>query len=864
MTSQTIGTDNDLITDYHNRLNADVDLATPASPRGIDELTRSGGHNATADVLSSTVRELGLRGLLARRTEVRRLIQDDGVTYGAGTGPDPSNRWVIDPLPLVLDAAEWSRVEAGLVQRARLLDALLADISGERRLIRAKVIPPEVIYAHRGFLLPADGLRLPASRQLLMLAIDLARGLNGDWQIIGDRTQAPSGAGYAMANRRIIARTLEGLHLRTRLRRLRGFFDMMHVTLQEAAPQDDEVARVVLLTPGPGSETSYDQAVLSSLLGYPLAQSDDLVMRGGRLWLRTTGRLQAVDVVLRRVDADFCDSLDLRSDSRLGVPGLVAAQRRGTVSVVNPLGAGVLENPGLWPYLDAIADHLMDEDLILRSPQTWWCGDAAARSHVLTHMNELIIKPLARQPGIEASGQLGWTLSGEQRDALVARIEAEPWNWTGQEAVPPSTVPVVTSEGLAPRNMVLRTFGVSVREDYHFLPGGLARVASEPGRLIVTNRSGAMSKDVWVLEAEDARREPFIDRTTITHGRIALDEVVPTGLTPRGAENLYWMGRYAERAEITARLILVSDNLLEDHLMRPDTPGHAAMRAMVDTVAAVTAVPRIALDPEVPGHLRGRLSDLLLTPTLPGSVAYAARRASNAAADVRELLSSDTWSVLSRLQRSLSEAHGHDDELDLQSVAGKALESLLALAGLSAESLVRDPIWAFQDAGRRVERAQGIVRMLSGTLGVARSPVVESSVIEAVMRASDSLITFRRRMAAGVGPGLPVVAAATLLLVDATNPRSVMYQLDRLLEVIPHAPSEVLTAMVRALIGVLRAADMQALCQGGRSGLREFVAQINVELRAISDLIERINFASQQPQQHFSIRESAVSGSPWR
>lgn len=602
--------------------------------------------------LRAAVDELGPAGLRARLGSVRRYVQDDGVTYGGVRPGDAPRPWAVDPLPLIVDAAEWADLEARLEQRARVLDALLADLYGPRRVLRERLVPAEVVLGHSGFLTAADGVRLPTQRQLPLVATDLARGPDG-WTVLADRAQAPAGAGYAMANRRLIARAMDALHRRTRLRHLRGFFDLLQVALPAAAPLVDGPPQVVLLSPGPGSETAYDQALLSTLLGFPLAQSDDLVTRGGRLWLRTTGRLQAVDVVLRRVDAAWSDSLDLRPDSRLGVPGLAAAARRGTVSVVNPLGSGVLENPGLLPYLDAVSRALLGEPLASTSPTTWWCGDAAARGHVLSRLDTLVIKPLARDGGRAALA--GWQLDAAAREGLRRRIEAEPWAWTAQEPVAPSGAPVVTDGGLEERPFVLRTFAMALGADYHLMPGGLARVAA-PGAWAVTNRAGSVAKDVWVLESADLPARPRLDLVALARTRVAAGDAPSPGLPPRAAAFLYRLGRHLERAEGTARLLMMADNLAEDHLQRPGTPGHAAMLAVLGAAdgldADASAPDGISFLERTPERLRALLAD----PGLTGSVAHSARRAAAAASEVTELLSQDTSSILGRLDRTLREA----------------------------------------------------------------------------------------------------------------------------------------------------------------------------------------------------------------
>jgi uncharacterized circularly permuted ATP-grasp superfamily protein len=398
---------------------------------GVDELvTAEDARPASAD-LAATIDLLGVPGLLARRAQTVRLVEDDGVTYGAPRGPDGADpgrvvpaRWRLDPLPVVLDAGQWQQLQTALAQRVELLDLVLTDLYGPRELLRQGVLPVEVVFGHNEFLRVADQIRLPGPRQLFLAAVDLGRDAAGGWTVIGDRTQAPSGAGYAMENRRIVSKVMPGLYRDTRLERLRAFFHTVRAGLQEVAPATAEAPRVVILTPGPGSETAFDQSFLATLLGYPLVSGEDLVVREGRVFMRALQRLEPVDVVLRRVDAWFSDPLELRPESRLGVPGLLEAARAGTVSVVNTFGSGVLENPGLLPFLDRAAHLLLGEPLRLPSATTWWCGDPASRSHALARLDSLVFKPLSR--GVGRPSVFGWELSAARREQLRRRIEAAP------------------------------------------------------------------------------------------------------------------------------------------------------------------------------------------------------------------------------------------------------------------------------------------------------------------------------------------------------------------------------------------------------------------------------------------------------
>ena len=366
------------------------------------------------------------------------LIDNDGITYikvdrhgeavtnGDGTAePGP---WHLDSLPLVIDAADWDTLESGLEQRSRLLDAVLADLYGPRHSVTSGVLPAQLLFAHPGYVRAARGIEVPGRHQLFLHGCDISRFADGSFRVNADWTQAPSGAGYALADRRVLANAVPDLYERIGPRPTTPWAEALRLALIDAAPESAEQPVVVVLSPGIHSETAFDQAYLASLLGFPLVESDDLVVRDGMLWMRSMGTLKRVDVVLRRVDADYVDPLDLRADSRLGVVGLVEVLRRGAVTVVNTLGSGILESPGLLRFLPDLAERLLGETPQLATAPVYWGGVNTERSHLLTNLSSLLIKPVTGGQAI-----VGPTLSMSQRESLATRIEATPWQWVGQE-----------------------------------------------------------------------------------------------------------------------------------------------------------------------------------------------------------------------------------------------------------------------------------------------------------------------------------------------------------------------------------------------------------------------------------------------
>jgi uncharacterized circularly permuted ATP-grasp superfamily protein len=371
--------------------------------------------------------------------------------------------WRLDPLPLILDDREWSSLEAGVVQRAELLDAILADLYGARRLLAGQAIPPAAVLDHDEYLRPVVGVEALAGQRLVMTAADLGRDATGQWKVISDRTQAPSGAGFAMQNRRVVSRVLPDIYRSANLYRLTPFFQAMRLALADAAPHHVEDPRWWCSVRAPTPRPRSTRPLSPRCSVFPLLEGSDLTVRDGRVWMRTLGKLEQVDVILRRVDSTWMDALELRPGSRLGVTGLLECVRQGTVSVVNNLGSGVLENPALLPFLPELCERLLGESLRLPSVETWWCGDDKGLSHVLANLEGIVVRPISRGHGRSV---LGAALTTEQREQLVAEVKAAPHRFVGQEVLHLSSAPTSEADALVRRNLILRSFAVRSGASY--------------------------------------------------------------------------------------------------------------------------------------------------------------------------------------------------------------------------------------------------------------------------------------------------------------------------------------------------------------------------------------------------------------
>lgn len=715
------------------------------------------------------------RGLAAR------LLEDDGVTYnplprGATELPAGPERWRLDPLPALVDAADWARLERGVGQRSELLEAVLADLYGERRLVADGLVPPELLWRWAGYQRPAWGAH-PTGRapRLVLTATDVGRGPDGDWHVVADRTQAPSGLGYAMANRRVVARLLPDAYRTSDPHRLTSFFNQVREALLDVAPLVVEDPRVVVLTPGRHSETAFDHAYIASLLGFPLVTGGDLVMREGRVWMRELGALRPVDVVIRRVDDTWCDPLELRPDSELGVPGLMEACRRGTVGLANAFGAGVVESAGFARLLPRLCETVLGESLRLPSAASWWCGEPGGLSHVLANLERLVLRPVTRARGRSVHGP---SLGAAELERWRTRVAAEPGAFVGQELLPLSTTPTVGAAGLAARPLTLRAFAVARDGAYRVMPGALGRIAPDASGVPRETDAGpvALSKDVWVGKGLPEAAAP--------RGPAAVELLPPrraaVAMVPRALEDLYWFGRYAERAEDVTRLLLALRALADDFPFGGSEPGHAAVDVLARTLTHVTGTyPGLAgTGRSAGGALAAEMRSLLLDRGRQGSVAQSLDGLAGAARSVRDQLSADVFMVLGSLERAcaqLAQSRPADTGA-LVDTGVSVLSGTLALAGITAENMIRDVGWQLLDLGRGVERALQTTVLLRWSVGLTRPPPVEAAVVSVVLTAAESVVTHRRRYARAQR----VETMLDLLLVDGGNPRSVAFQVERL------------------------------------------------------------------------------------
>lgn len=811
---------------------------------GYDELLDAAGRVRPAwRELAELIGSRGREGLSRLRTSVRELIDNDGITYievdnlgeavtDAGNVAVPGP-WKLDGIPLLLSASDWDTVESAVVQRSRLLDAVLEDLYGEQRVVTGGILPPQLLFGHPGYIRAARGIHNPGKHQLFLLGCDLSRAADGQFRVNADRTQAPSGVGYALADRRVVARALPDAYERIGPRPASPFAQSLRLALIDAAPATAEDPVVVVLSPGIHSETAFDQAYLATVLGFPLVESADLVVRDGKLWMRSLGTLRRVDVVLRRVDAQYADPLDLRPDSRLGVAGLVEVQRRGAVTVVNTLGSGILESPGVQRFLPEISGYLLGEGPLLDAPELYWAGDERERSHIVTHLPRLLIKST-----VGAETVVGPALSAAQREELTGRITAEPWKWVGQELPQFSSAPVERSAtGLSSACVGMRIFTVSQRNGYAPMIGGLGYVVAPGFGAFTLKRIAA--KDIWVQPPERETAE----RPTLS----ILPTELPSGTrfitSPRVLSDMFWIGRYAERAEGMARLLIVTRERYHEYRYRTDTEGSECLPVLLNALRQITGTDAgaEATPAETLGAGQQILESLTLDRQLPGSLAHSVERLVLAARAVRDQMSNDTWMILGGAERALNRPPQHPavaDDSALAAAQQRTLAGMLALSGVTAESMVHDAGWTMMDVGKRIERGQALSALLRATLTVTRGPEAERVITESALVACESSVIYRRLNLGRVS----VEAVAELVLFDEDNPRSLAYQLNRLkdgLRVLPGSSrAERLVAEMSTRLRRVDPTDLEDVDPGGRRAVLDgLLGDLLAGLTELADVI---------------------------
>jgi uncharacterized circularly permuted ATP-grasp superfamily protein/uncharacterized alpha-E superfamily protein len=716
-----------------------------------------------------------------RYTSLQRQIRDNGVTYNVYADQEgPQRPWSLDLFPLIVDPQSWAHIERGVLQRVRLLEAVLRDVYGPQDFLKQGLLPGALVHGHPGYLRNMHGVVPAGGVHLHVAAFDIARGPDGMWWLVGQRTQAPSGLGYLLENRLAVSRQFPQAFQSMRVQRLAATYRALMESLKALSPAGPD-SHIALMTPGPYNETYFEHAYLARYLGITLVEGSDLIVRDERLFLKTLQGLVPIHGLLKRVDDQYMDPLELRADSTLGVPGLLQAIRAGNVLVANAPGSAFVESPALLGFLPALAQHVLGEELSLPALATWWCGEHSAMEEVLPYLAEHTIKPTYPGSDIHESFNpvIARHLSRMELDALAGRILRQGEEHTVQAYLPFSQMPTWQVNGsgkngrVAPRSVLLRVFAVSngLAEDgtprWRVLPGGMARVAGSSMDIASMQRGGS-SADVWAL----------------TQGEVDTSTLLPTGsqgslpmrrkrlVTSRAAENLYWLGRYTERAENSVRLARLTLECLG---------GECQTSAPLQQWLSQMAVSNTLVLPRVPSAVQARrvfersLISSLGSTDGATSVGYNLRALKMAASCVRERLSQEHWSMIVRCEEELfARCAAHAAKGDFSAAAAlRVLKSssdyLAAITGAQTDRMTRDDGWRLLSIGRHVER----LAFLSGALesGLELGTLEGDGGFEAMLDLFDSTITFR----AQYQQSRDIAALTDLVVLDLDNPRSLAW-----------------------------------------------------------------------------------------
>jgi uncharacterized circularly permuted ATP-grasp superfamily protein/uncharacterized alpha-E superfamily protein len=726
-------------------------------------------------------------------------IQENGVTYNVYADPNGADRpWALDPLPLIIPPEEWAEVSAAVAQRATLLNAMLADLYSDQTLLSEGLLPPALVYGQHGYLWPCRGVKPPGGIWLHNYAVDLARSPNGRWWVIADRTQAPSGAGYALENRLIVSRVFPEMFRDLHVQHVADFFRDQLDGLAALAPvEGDEQPHMVLLTPGPYNETYFEHAYLARYLGFPLVEGQDLTVRGETVYLKTLRGLKRVHVILRRQDDAYCDPLELRGESALGIPGLINVARAGRVVISNALGCGLMASGALMGFLPAICRRLLGEELAMPSVATWWCGEKPALEYVRENFDDLVIKPA--YPTQRMEPVFGNELKDEARADMLRRIEARPHAYVAQEMVNLSQAPTWSrahERRLLARPVGLRAYAVTTPDGYSVMPGGLARVATGASTRIISMQRGGASKDTWVLT------DGPVSQFSLLKPSVGIRDLVRAGanLSSRVVENLFWLGRYSERFDDSARMLRVA---LSRVLVGGGQKTNVVVSAL-ELARHLGVLPKIGEDTAIKKNSEHELLEAIYDPEQPGSLAGNIRNLMWSATHVRERLSLDHWHSLNRLQRYQQNARKvHPTLTEAIAFLDRVLSVSSSLTGFAMDNMTRDDGWRFLIIGRRMERLSFLAMTVTHFLRMPSTRAPGS--LEWLLELSDSIITYRSRYSRQPEL-LPVI---DLLVFDDSNPHGVLFQASVLVRYLDRLGRE---------LGV----DLQGDVAGALAKLREF------------------------------------------
>lgn len=732
--------------------------------------------------LFDTLESIGIEELELRNQEIVKKLRENGVTYNVYDSNKESNRaWKLDPIPFLIHESEWKSIEKGLKQRAHLLDLILKDLYGPQSLIKNAIIPAELVFDNSGFLLPCFDIRQKHDKQLLNYAVDLARGPDGKMWLLDNRTQAPSGAGYALENRIVMSKVIPELNTKTYRSRLSPYFSQLQQTVDTLGNNTNENPNVVFLTPGPGNETYFEHVYLSSYLGYTLVQGNDLLVRDGFVWLKSIDQLERVDVIIKRLDDEWCDPLELRRDSLLGIPGLLQVIRLGNVSVVNPPGTSILENYGLMAFMQNACKFLLKEPLLMPSVATWWCGQTKELNFVLANLPKLIIKKTNRKQGFRSI--YGRLLKIEQLEDLKKLILKNPKDFVAQEEVSLSTTPSFIDGSIEPRYAAIRAFLITEGDDYKVMQGGLTRSSAVKDKFEISNQLGGISKDTWVItDSPIEYHEKSIERKNTNNQ-------LNNSLTSRNAENLFWLGRLCERTMALRSFLKIILSRLNENVTKHSNKQPEFLVVLLKSLTHLTQtypgfVGKEVKDGETFDNeaiFENPIAELLLLindPTKMGSVVYNLQSLLNTINQVSEKWNHDTRRIINLVDDSLfvlkktntNNINYVNHSLD------KLHIRLFSFYGNIYETLPRDNGFYLLETGKNVERILSLISVFRSTFNFKKIEEEEAVLMEAILENHHLLAQYRNIYKSH----LSLKAVINMVFLEKNLPYTLTYLLDTL------------------------------------------------------------------------------------